>query len=429
LQLNKTDPVAARNGYASKRDKDGGLRSDPFRIFQFHRGFLSLFQETSMIRRASALSSASAFLAISASFAFAQTSNPAPVAYAYVSTPVAIEGFAVAANGRLTPVPGSPYAGIAVTHMSIAKGYLFGSGDDANTVYSFAIKSDGSLALNDVVTAGVYDQCSKMTSTQVDRTGSTLYLLESGCSGKTDLNIQAYQISSKGTLQFIGNIAQGGTGLPPGPSQLYFTGNNEYAYQLQCLNPPPLDDVIWGWKRESTGYLDALSVLLNGSLEETIDDCYITTDDFGHVAVAMKRYDYENGSYVYDGYAKVDSMTVEANGTLSSTHGFDVRAINLANGNVNAMSISPAGNLLVVGGMGFQIYHFNGGNPIEYYSSALQTKNQFEEFGWDKSNHLFALSTDGVRVYNITTASYSEAPGSPLEIAGGAKSLIVLALQ
>jgi len=374
-----------------------------------------------------------ALVAVFAAPAIAQSSGSAPVARAYISTPLAVEGFAVAADGRLTPLPGSPYPGISLTHMSAAKGYLFGSGKDANTVYSFTIRSDGSLALNDVVDAGLYDQCSKMISTQVDRAGSTLYVMEIGCNGESAYNIQAYAISSKGTLQFLGNIGEGGPSIQEtGPSQLYFTGNNEYAYQLQCLTPPPLDDVVWGWKRNSSGYLDPApkGFEVNGSLEETISMCYLTTDDFNHIAIAMKRWDYDDGGYVYDGYAKVDSMTVESDGTLSSTHGFDVRGIDLANGDVTAMSISPAGNLLAVGGMGFQIYHFNGGNPIEYYTqSVLQPNNQFEEFGWDQSNHLFALSTDGVRVYNITPASYSEAPGSPLEIPGGTTSIIVTSLE
>ena len=382
-----------------------------------------------MRSRPLALLSALPLLFVLVAPAFAQST--APVARAYVSTPLAVEGFAVAADGRLTPLPGSPYPGISLTHMSIAKGYLFGSGADAGTVYSFSIGSDGALALNDVVDAGLNDQCSKMTSTQVDRTGSTLYVMESGCSGSSEYNIQAFAISSKGKLQFLGNIGEGGPDIAPGPSQLYFTGDNKYAYQLQCLNPPPLESIDWGFKRESTGFLDEMSFELNGFLEETIEDCYITTDDYGHVAIAMKRWDYEEpGGYTYDGYAKVDSMTVESNGTLSSTHEYDVRGIDLANGDVTAMSISPAGNLLAVGGMGFQIYRFEGGDPIEYYitQSVLQPNNQFLEFGWDQSNHLYALSKDGVRVYNITTSSYSEAPGSPVEISGGVTSLIVTSL-
>ena len=96
-----------------------------------------------MLPRPRALVSAFTFLAALVSPALAQSSSPAPVARAYVSTPLAVQGFAVAANGRLTPLPGSPYPGIALTHMSTAKGYLFGSGADANTVYSFAIQSDG----------------------------------------------------------------------------------------------------------------------------------------------------------------------------------------------------------------------------------------------------------------------------------------------
>jgi hypothetical protein len=85
--------------------------------------------------------------------------------------------------------------------------------------------------------------------------------------------------------------------------------------------------------------------------------------------------------------------------------------------------------LLAVGGdNGFQLFHFNGALPITHYSSVLQPNNQFKEFGWDKSNHLFAVSADGLRVYNITPLAYSEAPGSPIPIPGAA-SVIVVSLQ
>jgi hypothetical protein len=122
------------------------------------------------------------------------------------------------------------------------------------------------------------------------------------------------------------------------------------------------------------------------------------------------------------------SYTADLQGNLTTLNTSDTVA-KLGFGYARAMSISPAGDLLAVGGdNGFQLFHFNGALPITHYSSVLQPNNQFKEFSWDKSNHLFAVSADGLRVYNITPLAYSEAPGSPIPIPGAA-SVIVVSLQ
>src|SRR5271156_6202731 len=92
---------------------------------------------------------------ISLGTALAQTSSTetdetaaassSPVAYVYVSRPTHIDGFAVSSNGKLTPVPGSPFPGISARAMSVPKKFLFGVGDDFQTLYSFSIASDGAL--------------------------------------------------------------------------------------------------------------------------------------------------------------------------------------------------------------------------------------------------------------------------------------------
>jgi hypothetical protein len=61
----------------------------------------------------------------------------AQVAQVYVSTPVAIYAFNAAADGRLTKVPGSPFAGstdIANPGMVVNGSYLFIIGDDPTPV-------------------------------------------------------------------------------------------------------------------------------------------------------------------------------------------------------------------------------------------------------------------------------------------------------
>jgi hypothetical protein len=118
--------------------------------------------------------------------------------------------------------------------------------------------------------------------------------------------------------------------------------------------------------------------------------------------------------------------TTSSNGTLTtkSTYknmpetGFDY---------VGTMSISPSGKLLAVGGQGFEIFHFNGSSQATKFSGVLQAGSSFQQFAWDKSNHLYALTENALYVYTVTTTSIEQAPGSPYSIPE-ASSVIVLSL-
>src|ERR1700678_1267402 len=89
-----------------------------------------------------------------------QTSESAastPVAYVYVSRPTHVDGFAASSSGKLTPVPGSPFANIGLSHMSVIKKFLFGAGNNGGpdcggpdpvcsfSIYTYSIGSNGSL--------------------------------------------------------------------------------------------------------------------------------------------------------------------------------------------------------------------------------------------------------------------------------------------
>jgi hypothetical protein len=75
---------------------------------------------------------------------------------------------------------------------------------------------------------------------------------------------------------------------------------------------------------------------------------------------------------------------------------------------VSTMSISPSGKLLAAGGQGFQVFHFNGSRPITDYTGLLQAGDSFEEFGWDRDNHLFASSGNALFVYTATPTSIKQ---------------------
>jgi hypothetical protein len=89
---------------------------------------------------------------------------------------------------------------------------------------------------------------------------------------------------------------------------------------------------------------------------------------------------------------------------------------------VSTQGCSP---LLAVGGSGFQIFHFNGSRPVTHYTGVLQPSENFERFGWDGDNHLYALSSGELYVYTVTSTSIEEASGSPYSIPE-ASSVIVL---
>jgi hypothetical protein len=367
----------------------------------------------------------------------AQSISNAPVAYVYVSTPTYAVGYSVAPNGRLTPVPGSPYTNIALSHMSVSKGFLFGSGHDQENLHSYRMHADGSLTRVDTYNVRGYDDCAKMGPTQVDRTGSTLYLSQFQCpidTGNyyTEDNFQAWKIAGDGTLQFLGNSLMNGSLFDTDQiSPLYFLGNNSYGLQMGCITYF-YEGIQAIYQREpggtlgpALGYLENLPQPAAPSGENYCGN-FLATDEANHVAIELMVSTSDEGYGANMGV--LASYTADAQGNLTTLDTSDTVA-KLGFGNATAMSISPAGDLLAVGGsQGFQLFHFNGPLPITHYSSVLQPNNQFKEFGWDKSNHLFAASADGLRVYNITPLSYSEAPGSPVLIPG-ATSVIVVPLQ
>jgi hypothetical protein len=301
--------------------------------------------------------------------------------------------------------------------MSVNGKYLFGVGQDQEHVYSYLREANGSLSLSpvDELNTRTYNDCPKLTTTQVDRTGSTLYVSQAECpdhsAGHNYYNIEQFRINSNGTLQFLANHE---LGIPSvtSPSPLYFLANNDFGYQFACYFPK--ESTSNGWisiyNRASDGVLQP-AVNAQYYNNDTYSDlpCFAATDEMNHLAVAQVGYVYYNGSMVYN-LAKIASFTTDSNGTITQPNQFNVRTLSLPNGVVNAMSISPAGNLLAVGGpQGFQLFHFNGADPVSYYTKdVLQPSKDFEEFVWDKSNHLFAVTTGGLLVYNVTPTAYSE---------------------
>jgi len=109
--------------------------------------------------------------------------STAPVAFVYVSstpsgTTNKINAFTAAANGKLTPVPGSPFPD-NVDVMAVNGKYLFGFNTDGMHVAAFSIQTNGALHWTKSTNVAAYNpyECGAYIPDLIlDHTGSTLYI-------------------------------------------------------------------------------------------------------------------------------------------------------------------------------------------------------------------------------------------------------------
>jgi hypothetical protein len=363
------------------------------------------------------------------------TTSTSPVAYVYVSRPTHLDGFAASSSGRLTPVPGSPFSNIAVSHLSVTNKFLFGAGDDNESIFSYAIASNGSVRKVGQINTHNYNPsgapCDTVGPTQVDFARQTLYNDDGEC--EDNQYIQSYKIEPSGQLTFLANTGTDSNQLSM--SSQTVLGNDQYVYVTASQ----------AFIGDAGGWIEAFRRQSNGSLEPALDniqlpptanpndaftpDGPVATGPSKYVAVEMEP-DSQQSGYA-DGKSVIASFTAQADGNLITTNTAAEMVAPDVQGYV--MSISPTGKLLAIGGgtsgapPGFQLLRFNNANPITKYSGVLQNKNTFIQFGWDKHNHLYALSNNHLFVYNVTPTSISQAAGSPYSIPE-ASSLIVLDL-
>lgn len=352
----------------------------------------------------------------------------APVAFVYVSRPTHIDGFALLPSGRLSPVPGSPLANAAVSHLSVSRKYLFGVGDDRQTIYSYSINSSGSIKQVAEINAQSYAPSASYVTgqIQIDGTGSTLYnyLQESGSA----TYLQAFQIESNGALKFLANTPSDYHFAVDeiAPTMIQFLGNNQYAIQTGCDTDAmsPASDVF---KRESSGVLKVASWVGQVPKAQTGDifcPFILATDPGNHVAFEVADMNRNDGTVLA---WQLATYTADSTGHLTTASTWK-NMPESGLGDATAMSIDPTGKLLALGGLGFQLFHYNGADPITPYTDLLQASDNVLEFGWDTHNHLIVLSDGQLRVYTVTPTSFKEQPGSPYSIPE-ASSVIVLSLS
>lgn len=356
----------------------------------------------------------------------AAEANSSLAAYVYVSSAAGasyeVNAYSAASNGALTPVAGSPFPA-NVGYMAVNGRYLFGT--DGIDIYSYSIADDGSVAEVSSTNAQQMNNppgCGGPYAIFLDHTGANLY--DEDIYGNQCAN-NAYQFldinSSSGVLSYLGVTT---AASPAFSVPLSFIGSNEYAYGSTCYH---FVASVFGFKRKIDGTLSELKItpaIPTAPSGDFYCPYLAAADPNNHLAVSLQPLN--TNSWQPAGASQLAVYTADTLGNLT-TNSTSFNMPKVAVSSVTDIWMSPSGKLLAVAGTsGLQVFHFNGGRPITHYTGLL-TRTEVDQVFWDNSNHLYAVSRTGGRLYvfTVTPSAYIQAPGSPYKIPN-ALNIIVL---
>lgn len=351
------------------------------------------------------------------------TSN-APVSYVYVASRPAnasateIDAYAAAPNGKLTPLTGSPFQENE-SALTVSGTFLYGISGNATNIDSFEIGAEGALRYKTSTNYAQVDSddCGSAGWVFPDRTGRNIYTMvfDADCANN---GYQSYATRpAPGELNYLG-YANGGAGSFNGvylPAT--FTGNDKYAYS--ATNNGCMYFGVQTFQRGGNGLLTpdtSNSVTLPAPPDgyRGYIPSLVSADPIDHVAMVLQA---ANPPGCGSNNPQLASFTADSKGNLTTTNISATMPTTLI-AYVNDLKMSPSGKLLAVAGTnGVQVFHFNGANPPTAYTPLL-TSDSITQLFWDNDNHLYAINQIGgtLHVFNVTGASYSEAPGSPYTV-------------
>jgi len=313
----------------------------------------------------------------------------------------AINAFSANPNGQLTPVPGSPFVA-NVSAIAANRNFLFGT--DGTTVFSFSIAANGALtqvssmnALQSIPGAGV-------VSLSVDGTGTTLY---AHLINDSNDDYESFSVDrSTGVLTYLGATS---TGL--GASPLSFTGSNLFGFSTSCFHG---FTQILSFKLNNDGTLTgAFSGLTDSPDPARLCPGAVAAGSTSNLAVAFVPGFAPGGPPQGDG-AVLAVYSVDSSGSLTTSS----TVANMPQTTVGGMiEMSLSGKFLAAGGLGLQVFHFNGSDPITPFTGLL-THDQIDQMAWDNDNNLYAISQSAnkLSVFTVTATNAGPAPGSSYAI-------------
>src|ERR1700723_3415635 len=346
-----------------------------------------------------------------------------PTAYVYVNesnpagTVTQTEGFAVAANGALSSLPGSPYSAVTEGSIGVSGNYLFLSDGSNGSVVTYAIGSDGALTQQTSTNVGAYPVGTGSEgplTLSFDRTGRSLYDLYA----ENDA-YQAFNIKSNGGLSYMDYATAQGESS----SGLSFTANDKFAYESGCYHGSPTID---GYTRGPKG---ALTLTYDPELPPQPSGAQYSYCPWGS-AVSGNGYlvvaEIQDNDMAHFGPTQM--VTFEINPTDGSLSTKDtVKSAPDANvGNdVSDYAFDATGSWLAVGGLkGITIFSFTNGVLKQTGSYAFS--EAVAQLAWDSTGHLVVYTSaygmpQNLYVLNISGGKPKLAPGSPVALQYGGR--------
>lgn len=349
-------------------------------------------------------------LAQSSNQSNATASTTGPSAWVYVSNQIdttstsEVHAWTAGPDGKLTPIAGSPFSDDVGSIAENGK-YLFGS-TPAGMIDAYRIQSNGSITYaassNASTPAGGCN--SSPAYVFLDHTGASLYdMYPYGNPYCSNNQYQAWNVvKSSGALTYLDEV---GNGTFPWRN-FTLIGNNAYGYTASCYQLTYLD--IYRFKRNSDGSLTQLStshLLPKAPSGDTYCPYLAAADPTNHLVIPVELID-QNGNQAPPW--KLATYTVNTSTGALSTSSTYANMPKVSVGDITAISVSPSGKLVAVGGRsGLQVFHFNGANPITSYTGLI-SKAWITDIRWDKNNHLYAISNTGSRlaVFTVTPTNW-----------------------
>ena len=342
--------------------------------------------------------------------------SSSPVAYVYVSNEInsnnwgvmQVYGYAAASNGKLTPIPGSPFTTANVSWMASNGKYLFGNELVNPAIETLAIAPNGSLKLVETYSAG---SGLLVGPVELDRSNEVLhtYIGDAPSSSFRDLAIN----SSNGKLKEVGQapITFGGY------DWLSFLSNDKYSYAIgnACTD----EGGFFAFRRASNGALTSINI--GNPMPETPEGDHnycvqdLATDSNGHLVAVIVDQNVSGATPVLAAFSS------ESYGDLTTTNTHS-NMPQVGVSNEDWLSISPNGKFLAVGGeSGLELFHVNGSSPLKKYKTELTGAAYPVQMFWDKNDHLYVIgqNQDAINtlwVFTVTSSSVTQAPGSPYSL-------------
>lgn len=312
-------------------------------------------------------------------------------------------GYAVAADGSMSTIPGSPFAINGGTPV-VGGNYLFAFGENTN-ITSYSISSNGALkyAANLNIPPNSFGW--NLDFLDVDRTGQTLYAFfsENG-------SYRAFSVQPTGALSYLDYVPADESG-----SSLSFTSNDVYAYESDCYHG---SQSMYGYRRASSG---ALMVSWQGfpSASTFSGDCSygaaVSGNNYVVSAVGPTDMGSPTGQYHLVVYA-IDRT--DGSLSLSSTNA-NMPVVNVGASYIGEYRFDPTGTYLAFAEPSdVKVFRFKNGVLSE--TGTYPINQGVNKLAWDGFGHLFVTAgqygqAGYLYVFNVHHDGVPKlAPGSPI---------------